>query len=124
MITVATTASTSVTPIALICSIQSDLPTTSLRFVLRLALTAGVAKKPVSKTRVGVVTSAKMVKTIVVEVERRVPHPRFKKIVRKTSKFYAHDEKSEAKEGDKVLITETRPLSKLKRWNLTEVLKH
>ena len=55
---------------------------------------------------------------------RRVPHPRFKKIVRKTSKFYALDEKSEAKEGDKVLIAETRPLSKLKRWNLTEVLKH
>ena len=53
-----------------------------------------------------------------------MPHPRFKKIVRKTSKFYAHDEKSEAKEGDKVLIAETRPLSKLKRWNLTEVLKH
>jgi small subunit ribosomal protein S17 len=81
-------------------------------------------KKAVQKTRVGVVTSAKMAKTIVVEVERRVPHPRFKKIVRKTSKFYAHDENNEAKEGDKVLITESRPLSKLKRWNLTEVLKH
>ena len=85
---------------------------------------APTEKKPVQKTRVGVVTSAKMAKTIVVEVERRVPHPRFKKIVRKTSKFYAHDEKTEAKEGDKVLISETRPLSKLKRWNLTEVLKH
>ena len=86
--------------------------------------TAPTAKKPVNKTRVGVVTSAKMVKTIVVEVERRVPHPRFKKIVRKTSKFYAHDENGQAKEGDKVLIEETRPLSKLKRWNLVEVLKH
>jgi small subunit ribosomal protein S17 len=75
---------------------------------------APTEKKPVQKTRVGVV----------VEVERRVPHPRFKKIVRKTSKFYAHDEKTEAKEGDKVLISETRPLSKLKRWNLVEVLKH
>jgi small subunit ribosomal protein S17 len=85
---------------------------------------APTEKKPVQKTRVGVVTSAKMAKTIVVEVERRVPHPRFKKIVRKTSKFYAHDEKTEAKEGDKVLISETRPLSKLKRWNLVEVLKH
>ncbi len=86
--------------------------------------TAPTDKKPVQKSRVGVVTSAKMTKTIVVEVERRVPHPRFKKIVRKTSKFYAHDEKSEAKEGDKVRITETRPLSKLKRWSLDEVLKH
>jgi small subunit ribosomal protein S17 len=65
-----------------------------------------------------------MNKTIVVEVERRVPHAQFKKIVRKTSKFYAHDENGQAKEGDKVLIEETRPLSKLKRWNLVEVLKH
>lgn len=81
-------------------------------------------REPVRKQRVGVVVSDKMTKTIVVEVERRVPHPRFKKIVRKTSKFYAHDEKEEAKEGDKVLITETRPLSKLKRWTLAEVLKH
>jgi small subunit ribosomal protein S17 len=82
------------------------------------------AKAPVQKTRVGVVVSDKMNKTIVVEVERRVPHAKFKKIVRKTSKFYAHDEQSQAKEGDKVLIAETRPLSKLKRWNLVEVLKH
>jgi small subunit ribosomal protein S17 len=65
-----------------------------------------------------------MTKTIVVEVERRVPHPQFKKIVRKTSKFYAHDESEQAKEGDKVLIAETRPLSKLKRWELVEVQKH
>lgn len=81
-------------------------------------------RKPVRKERVGVVVSDKMTKTIVVEVERRVPHPRFKKIVRKTSKFYAHDENSQAKVGDRVLIVETRPLSKLKRWNLEEVLKH
>lgn len=81
-------------------------------------------KKTVRKTRVGVVVSDKMTKTIVVEVERRVPHPQFKKIVRKTSKFYAHDEKELAKEGDKVLISETRPLSKLKRWELLEVQKH
>lgn len=70
------------------------------------------------------VVSDKMNKTIVVEVERRVPHPRFKKIIRKTSKFYAHDENEQAKIGDKVLIIETRPISKLKRWNLVEVLKH
>lgn len=81
-------------------------------------------RKPVRKERVGVVVSDKMTKTIVVEVERRVPHPRFKKIVRKTSKFYAHDENGQAKAGDRVLIVETRPLSKLKRWNLQEVLKH
>ncbi len=81
-------------------------------------------KATVRKTRVGVVVSDKMNKTITVEVERRVPHPRFKKIVRKTSKFYAHDEQEQAKVGDRVLISETRPLSKLKRWNLEEVLKH
>ncbi|MBL9130059.1 MAG: 30S ribosomal protein S17 [Verrucomicrobiaceae bacterium] len=86
--------------------------------------TAPTARKAVQKTRVGVVTSDKMNKTIVVEVERRVPHPKFKKIVRKTSKFYAHDDKEQAKEGDKVLIVETKPLSKLKRWSLVEVLKH
>ncbi len=88
------------------------------------APTAAPEKKPVRKTRVGVVVSDKMTKTIVVEVERRVPHPQFKKIVRKTSKFYAHDENEQAKEGDKVLIAETRPLSKLKRWELVEVQKH
>jgi small subunit ribosomal protein S17 len=76
------------------------------------------------KTRVGVVTSDKMNKTIVVEVERRVPHPRFKKIVRRTSTFHAHDEKEEAKIGDKVCIMETRPLSKTKRWRLIEILAH
>jgi small subunit ribosomal protein S17 len=81
-------------------------------------------KAPVRKTRVGVVVSDKMNKTIVVEVERRVPHPQFKKIIRKTSKFYAHDEQEQAKIGDKVLISETRPMSKLKRWTLEEVLKH
>lgn len=78
----------------------------------------------VRKSRVGTVVSDKMNKTIVVEVERRVPHPKYKKIVRMTSKFYAHDEKEEAKEGDKVRIVETRPISKLKCWSLAEVLKH
>lgn len=85
---------------------------------------AAPEKTAVRKTRVGVVVSDKMTKTIVVKVERRVPHPIFKKIVRKTSKFYAHDENGLAKEGDKVLIAETRPLSKLKRWELIEVQKH
>ncbi|MFM2178267.1 MAG: ribosomal protein [Verrucomicrobiota bacterium] len=86
--------------------------------------TPAAAKATVRKTRIGVVVSDKMNKTITVEVERRVPHPRFKKIVRMTSKFYAHDEQEQAKIGDKVLISETRPISKLKRWNLEEVLKH
>lgn len=81
-------------------------------------------KKAVRKTRVGVVVSDKMSKTIVVKVERRVPHPQFKKIVRRSTKFYAHDETEQAKEGDKVLIAETPALSKLKRWELIEVQKH
>lgn len=82
-------------------------------------------KKPsLRKTRVGVVTSTKMDKTIVVEYVARVPHPKFKKIVKKSKKFYAHDENSTAKVGDKVRIVETRPLSKLKCWELVEVLTH
>jgi small subunit ribosomal protein S17 len=80
--------------------------------------------KPVRKERTGQVVAAKMQKTIVVRVERRVPHPKFKKIVRVHNKFYAHDEKSEAKAGDRVLIRETRPMSKLKRWELVSILKH
>ena len=82
-------------------------------------------KKPgLRKTRVGVVTSDKAEKTIVVEVMRRVPHPRFRKIVKKTTKLYAHDEKGEAAIGDRVLIEETRPISKTKCWVLKEVLSH
>jgi small subunit ribosomal protein S17 len=75
------------------------------------------------KERVGDVISNKMAKTIVVRVERRFPHRRFKKVVTAYKKFYAHDEKSEARVGDKVRITETRPLSKLKRWRLVEVVE-
>jgi len=75
------------------------------------------------KERVGEVISAKMAKTIVVRVERRFPHPQFRKVVTAYSKFYAHDEKGEAKPGDRVLIQETRPLSKLKRWRLIEVVE-
>lgn len=70
------------------------------------------------------VTSTKMDKTIVVEYVARVPHPKFKKIVKKSKKFYAHDENPTAKVGDKVRIVETRPLSKLKCWELVEVLTH
>ena len=75
------------------------------------------------KERIGEVLSSKMAKTIVVRVERRFPHPQFKKVVTSYKKFYAHDEKSEAKPGDRVRIEETRPLSKTKRWRLVEVVE-
>jgi small subunit ribosomal protein S17 len=75
------------------------------------------------KERLGKVIAAKMAKTIVVEVQRRFPHPEYRKVITAYSKFYAHDEKSEAKVGDLVLIRETRPLSKLKRWRLTQVVE-
>jgi small subunit ribosomal protein S17 len=75
------------------------------------------------KERQGKVISNKMAKTIVVEVQRRFPHPQYKKVITAYSKFYAHDEKSEAKVGDVVLIQETRPLSKLKRWRLTQIVE-
>jgi len=75
------------------------------------------------KERVGEVISSTMAKTIIVRVERRFPHPRFKKVVTGYKKFYAHDEKSEAKVGDRVRIEETRPLSKTKRWRLVEIVE-
>jgi small subunit ribosomal protein S17 len=75
------------------------------------------------KERVGEVLSNKMNKTIVVEVQRRFPHPRFKKIVTAYKKFYAHDEKNEARPGDRVRIVETRPLSKTKRWALAAIVE-
>ncbi len=71
---------------------------------------------------VGVVTSAKMQKTIVVKVTRAVQHRLYQRVVRVTKKFYAHDEQGEARPGDTVRIVETRPLSKLKRWRLAEVI--
>jgi len=79
-------------------------------------------KKAVVKERVGEVISAKMDKTIVVRVERRFPHPQYKKIVKFQKKFYAHDGDKKAKQGDTVRIAECRPLSKLKRWKLVEVI--
>lgn len=75
------------------------------------------------KTRVGEVVSDGMNKTIVVRTIARVPHPKFGKIVKQIRKFYAHDEENKAKTGDTVRIMETRPLSKLKRWRLVEVLQ-
>ena len=81
------------------------------------------AKRGHRKERVGDVISDKMAKTIIVRVQRRFPHPRYKKAVTAYSKFYAHDEKREAKVGDRVRIEETRPLSKMKRWRLIEVVE-
>ena len=74
------------------------------------------------QSKVGVVTSAKMQKTIVVKVIRQVQHPLYRRYLRIPKKFYAHDEHGEARVGDTVRIVETRPLSKLKRWRLAEVL--
>jgi len=71
---------------------------------------------------IGKVTSAKMEKTIVVEVQRLMQHPKYRRVVRISKKFYAHDEKRVAKQGDTVCIVSTRPLSRLKRWRLKEVL--
>src|ERR1700749_1368035 len=76
------------------------------------------------KERVGQVTSTKMAKTLVVETTTRVPHAKFGKIVKQVKRFYAHDEEGKAQVGDTVRIAETRPLSKLKRWRLVEIVKH
>jgi len=75
------------------------------------------------KTRIGQVVSDKSNKTIVVEIRRRVPHPLYSKVVQRSSKLAAHDENNEARIGDTVMVVETRPLSKTKRWRLSEVVK-
>ena len=80
-------------------------------------------KQGLKNEKIGEVVSAKMQKTIVVEVSRRVPHPLYKRIIGKRKKFYAHDEQGTAKMGDVVRIVECRPLSKLKRWQLAEVIR-
>jgi small subunit ribosomal protein S17 len=75
------------------------------------------------KTRIGIVSSDKMTKTITVNVERKVKHPIYGKFVKKTTKFHAHDEQNTAGAGDTVRIMETRPLSKTKRWRLVEIIE-
>lgn len=80
-------------------------------------------KRNLRKERVGVVTSNKMEKSIVVAEVRRVKHPMYGKFVLKTKKYVAHDEKNDCKEGDTVKIMETRPLSKTKCWRLVEILE-
>ena len=85
--------------------------------------TATTVDRNLRKTRIGVVTSNKMTKTITVAVERKVKHPIYGKFVKKTTKFHAHDEKNECGVGDTVMIMETRPLSKSKRWRLVEIIE-
>jgi small subunit ribosomal protein S17 len=80
-------------------------------------------KRPLRKTRIGVVVSNKMDKTITVAIERRVAHPIYKKYFKKTTKLMAHDEKKQCSVGDRVKIMETRPLSKRKRWRLVEIVE-
>jgi small subunit ribosomal protein S17 len=75
------------------------------------------------KTRDGTVVSAKMDKTVIVVVVERVRHPRYQKTLQRTKRLYAHDEQNDVKEGDRVRIQETRPLSRLKRWRVTQVLE-
>jgi len=80
-------------------------------------------ERKLRKERLGVVTSNKMDKSIVVQVERKMKHPIYGKFVKKTNKFMAHDEKNECKIGDTVKIAETRPLSKNKSWRLVEIIE-
>ena len=82
-----------------------------------------MSQRPLRKTRIGVVVSNKMEKTITVAIERRVPHPIYKKYFKKTTKLMAHDEKRECRIGDRVKIMETRPLSLKKRWRLVEIVE-
>ena len=89
--------------------------------------TAATATAPAGETRrnekVGQVVSTKMQKTIVVEIEMRKAHPKYKRVMKSNKKFYAHDEQNSARVGDVVRIRETRPLSKLKRWSLEEIIR-
>ena len=92
-------------------------------FPSQASLQPGPASRGSRKTRTGEVVSSSMNKTIVVRTVTRVPHPEFGKIVKQLKRFYVHDEQNQAKTGDIVRIMETRPLSKLKRWRLVEVLQ-
>jgi len=82
-----------------------------------------MAERNLRKTKLGIVSSNKMDKTITVNVERKVKHPIYGKFLKKTTKFHAHDEKNECSIGDTVKIMESRPLSKTKRWRLVEVVE-
>ncbi len=84
---------------------------------------AATENKSRRNTKIGEVVSTKMAKTIVVEVTRQKSHPLYRRVISRSNKFYAHDEQNTARVGDYVLIEETRPLSKLKRWRLKEVIR-
>ncbi len=84
----------------------------------------GLEQRAKRKERVGLVVSVKNSKTIIVESTTRVPHPRFRKIVKRVQRYHAHDEQGVAKLGDTVMIMESRPISKLKRWRLVTVVSH
>jgi small subunit ribosomal protein S17 len=84
---------------------------------------AEAAKKDNKRTKVGVIVSTKMQKTVVVAVENLFQHPMYQKYIKRTSKFLAHNERPDLNVGDRVIIEETRPLSKRKRWNVREVLE-
>jgi small subunit ribosomal protein S17 len=84
---------------------------------------ATTARKNARKTREGLAVSVKMDKTVVVAVTDRVRHPRYRKTVQRTKRLYAHDESNDVREGDRVRVQETRPLSRLKRWRVVEVLE-
>ena len=88
-----------------------------------MSTTPTTVERNLRKERIGIVTSDKMNKSVVVLVERRVMHPKYGKFVKMSSKFMAHDEKEEALIGDTVRISETRPLSKQKRWRVVEVVE-
>lgn len=85
--------------------------------------TTTTVERNLRKTRIGVVSSNKMDKTITVKVERKIKHPLYGKFLKKTTSFHAHDEKNECSIGDTVKIMESRPLSKTKRWRLVEVVE-
>ena len=85
--------------------------------------TQSTEKRGLRKERIGLVTSNKMEKSIVVSVERKVKHPKYKKFIKRTSSFMAHDDKNECNIGDTVRIMETRPLSKNKCWRLVEIVE-
>lgn len=85
--------------------------------------TENATSRGARKTRVGVVVSDKMEKTVVVAIERRYPHPMYGKMITRTKRLKAHDEENTAKTGDRVRIMETRPLSKDKRWRLVEIVE-
>ena len=87
------------------------------------AKTKAAAERPMRKTRVGLVVSDKMQKTVVVAIERRVAHPVYGKMMTLTTRLKAHDEENSAKSGDTVRIMETRPMSKDKRWRLVEIVQ-